>query len=154
MRVMAPTRPTQLHGRRIRLPARPATAAEARSQVRAAICAWDLPVDPDAAVLLTSELVTNAIMREAGASITVDISCSVDHLRVEVHDSSPSLPVLADPPGGAETGRGLVLVASLAADWGVYRTPDGKAVYFTLGFHRELAGGADGHLDGARPWRL
>ena len=32
----------------------------------------------------------------------------------------------------AETGRGLLLVTSLSADWGFYRTPGGKAVYFTL----------------------
>jgi hypothetical protein len=31
-----------------------------------------------------------------------------------------------------ETGRGLLLVDTLATDWGFYRTPGGKAVYFTL----------------------
>src|SRR5712675_2263632 len=64
MKATAPTRPTELQERRVRLAARPAAVAEARSQVRAAICAWDVPVDPDIAVLLASELVTNAVRHE------------------------------------------------------------------------------------------
>ena len=56
MNAMAPTRPTELHGCRVRLTAGPAAAAEARSQVRAAICAWAVPVDPSVALLLTSEM--------------------------------------------------------------------------------------------------
>ena len=65
MNVMAPTRPTELCGRRVRLTAGPAAAGEARRQVRAAISAWEIPVDPDVVALLTSELVTNAITHEA-----------------------------------------------------------------------------------------
>jgi hypothetical protein len=42
------------------------------------------------------------------------------------------MPVLVDSPADAETGRGLMLVATLSAEWGFYRTPAGKAVYFTL----------------------
>ena len=140
MNVMAPTRPTELHGYRVRLSTGPAAAAEARRQVRAAICAWDIPVDPDVAILLTSELVTNAIRHEAGGVITLAISCSFGQLRVAVHDTSRYLPVLADAPADAETGRGLMLVASLSAGWGVCRTPAGKAVYFTLAFQPDLAG--------------
>ena len=132
MNAMAPTRPTELQGRRVRLTTGPAAAAEARSQVRAAICVWDVPIDPDVAVLLTSELVTNAIRHETGWTVTLVITCSCDQLRVEVHDSSCFLPVLVDAPADAEAGRGLMLVATLSARWGCYRTPSGKAVYFTL----------------------
>jgi hypothetical protein len=42
--------------------------------------------------------------------------------------------VPVDRPPGAEAGRGLVLVASPSSSWGYYRTPKGKAVYFTLAF--------------------
>ncbi|MDQ2803013.1 MAG: ATP-binding protein, partial [Pseudomonadota bacterium] len=119
---------------RVRLAAEPAAAAEARSQVEAAICAWDVPVDPSVAVLLTSELVTNAIRHEAGGTITLAITLSCGQLRVEVHDTSCFFPVLADASADAETGRGLVLVDTLSAKWGCYRTPAGKAVYFTLAF--------------------
>jgi anti-sigma regulatory factor (Ser/Thr protein kinase) len=141
MNAMAPTRPTELHGCRVRLTTGPAAAAEARSQVQAAICAWDVPVDAGVAVLLTSELVTNAIRHEPGETVMLVIDCSRGQLRVDVHDTSCSLPVLADTPADAETGRGLMLVATLSADWGVYRTPAGKAVYFTLAFEPDLVEG-------------
>jgi anti-sigma regulatory factor (Ser/Thr protein kinase) len=134
MNAMAPTRPTERHGYCVRLTKGPAAAAEARSQVRAAICAWDVPVDPSVAVLLTSELVTNAIRHEPGDTVTLSITCSYGQLRVDVHDRSCSLPVRMDAPADAETGRGLMLVATLSAEWGVYRTLAGKAVYFTLAF--------------------
>ena len=139
MNAMAPTRPTQLHLHRVRLSTGPAAAAEARGQVRAAICAWDIPVDPGDAALLTSELVTNAIRHEVSATVILSISCSCDQLRVDVHDTSCALPVVSDAPSDAETGRGLLLVATLAAEWGFYRTPAGKAVYFTLAFESHLA---------------
>jgi anti-sigma regulatory factor (Ser/Thr protein kinase) len=134
MDTMAPIRPTALHPRRIPLKARPAAAAVARSEIRAAIYAWNVPVDPSAAILLTSELVTNAISHEAGDTVMLVISCDCDQLRVDVHDTSCSLPVPADASPDAEAGRGLMLVASLSAEWGYYRTPAGKAVYFTLAF--------------------
>ena len=154
MNAMAPTRPTELSDRRIRLATGPAAAGEARSQVRAAICSWDVPVDPDVAVLLTSELVTNAIMREASGTVTLAISCSCDQLCVEVHDTSCFMPVLLDAPAGAETGRGLMLVGALSDGWGAYRTPVGKAVYFTLtfqpGFGRGSGRGPQGCARGGR----
>ena len=60
MDTMAPLRPTLQRPRRISLTAGPAAAAEARSQIRAAICAWVVPVDSSVAVLLTSELTSFA----------------------------------------------------------------------------------------------
>lgn len=132
MRTIVPGRPTDLHAHRVRLTRGPAAAAEARSQVRAAICAWHAPVDEDAAILLTSELVTNAVKHAAGGAVTLGIRCTRGQLRIDVHDTSPSLPVLADAPADAEAGRGLALVDGLSADWGSYRTPAGKVVYFTL----------------------
>jgi anti-sigma regulatory factor (Ser/Thr protein kinase) len=143
MDTMAPTRPTVQRPpvqrpRCVSLPAGPAAAGEARSQVRAAICAWDIPVEESVAVLLTSELVTNAIRYEPGENIMVVITCACGQLRVDVHDTSWALPTPVDVPADAETGRGLMLVTSLSAEWGFYRTPAGKAVYFTLAFQADL----------------
>ena len=152
MNTMAPTRPTELHRRRVRLTAGPAAAAEARRQVQAAICAWDVPVDPGVAVLLTSELVTNAIGHEAGETVALAITCSCGQLRVDVHDTSCSMPVLVDAPADAETGRGLMLVASLSADWGFYLTPAGKAVYFTLAFAARPGRGRRPRPAAGSPW--
>jgi hypothetical protein len=134
MNTTAPTRPAALHRHSVLLPAGPAAAAEARGRVRAAICTWDVTVDVDVAILLTSELVTNAISQETGATVMLAITCSRHELRVDVHDTSRSLPVPVRAAVDAEAGRGLVLVDSLSDEWGWYHTPSGKAVYFRLGF--------------------
>ena len=155
MTPMAPTRPTRpaspplpvsQHQCRIPLLADLAAAAAARSVVRDAIRAWRVPVDADVAVLLTSELVTNAVTHgtpTAGTFVLVTIACDAACLRVEVHDGSGDLPVpdtglIGEAAAEAETGRGLLLVTSLSAEWGFYRTPAGKAVYFTLELQRDV----------------
>jgi hypothetical protein len=129
-----PIRPTALQKRCVSLTAGPTAPGIARGQVRATIAAWDVPVDTSIAILLTSELVTNAVMHEAGETINLVITCGYGQFGVDVHDTSCELPVPVDGPPDAETGRGLVLVASLSSSWGYYRTPKGKAVYFTLAF--------------------
>jgi len=147
MTPMAPTRPTRSaspplpvsqHHCRIPLRSNLTAAAAARTVVADAIRAWHIPVDPDVAVLLASELVTNAVTHGAPASATfilLTIASDAAGLRVAVHDGSADLPVLEnEDPAEAETGRGLLLVTSLSAEWGFYRTPAGKAVYFTLAF--------------------
>jgi anti-sigma regulatory factor (Ser/Thr protein kinase) len=144
MNTMAPIRPAVQRKRRVLLSAGPAAAAAARSRVRAAIYAWDVPVDTAAAVLLTSELVTNAIRHETGETIMLVISCARGQLRIDVHDTSCSVPMLVDGPTDAETGRGLMLVSSLSTEWGYYRTPAGKAVYFTLSLETGPDEGKDG----------
>ena len=139
MKAMAPIRPTELHQCRFRLLANPTAAAQARAKVREAIAAWDIEIDLEAAVLLTSELVTNAVMHDGGDVITLAISCCYCQLRVDVHDSSVDLPSPAcTAPLDAETGRGLMLVDTIADQWGYYRTTAGKAVYFTLTFSPAL----------------
>jgi anti-sigma regulatory factor (Ser/Thr protein kinase) len=149
MAPMAPTRPTRSaspplpvsqHQCRVPLIADLAAAAAARSVVEDAIRAWEVPVDADVAILLTSELVTNAVTHgapAAGRFVLLTVVCEAAGLRVDVHDGSGDLPVLDDAvldddSAEAETGRGLLLVTSLSAEWGFYRTPSGKAVYFTL----------------------
>jgi anti-sigma regulatory factor (Ser/Thr protein kinase) len=139
---MVLTRPTERHQHRARLNREPAAVAEARSEVRALICAWRVPVDPDIAVLLTSDLVTNAIMHGTGKTITLVIRCSRGQLRIDSYDTSRSLPM--DEPAVAETGHGLVLVAALSTEWGSFLTPAGKVAYFTLAFPSDLPPGRDG----------
>ena len=156
MEITTAIRPTrqQQHLRRISLAAGPAAAAEARTEVRAAVFAWDLPVDPSVAVLLTSELVTNAIRHEVTGIVMLAITCSCGQLRVDVHDTSRALPMLVDAPVDAETGRGLMLVTTLSAEWGFFRTPAGKAVYFTLTFQPDAAEDGGRGLQGVQAWGL
>ena len=144
MTTTAPPRPAERHGFRVPLATGPAAAGEARRRVRAAIRSWPVPVDLDVALLLTSELVTNAVRHEAGQAVMLVITCSSGRLRVDVHDTSRSLPAVADVPADAETGRGLLLVETLSDEWGFYRTPAGKAVYFTLVFGADQAPAAGG----------
>ncbi len=151
MNTLAPIRQDVERPLRLSLNAEPAAAAEARSHVRAAICAWGVPVDPYVAALLTSELVTNAIRHEAGDTVKLFISCSCGHLRVYVHDTSRTWPEPLNAAADAEAGRGLTLVASLSTDWGVYRTPNGKAVYFTLALDDDAGNHDDGDERDSRP---
>jgi len=143
MDTMVPIRSAVQRARRISLTAGPAAAAQARSLVQAAIRAWDVPVDPPTAALLTSELVTNAIRHEKGEIIMLVINCDCGQFRVDVHDTSRSEPVQEDACAYAETGRGLMLVSHLSTDWGYYPTLKGKAVYFTLAYEVDLDGGED-----------
>jgi anti-sigma regulatory factor (Ser/Thr protein kinase) len=145
-RPASPPLPVSQHQCRVPLMADLAAAAGARSVVQDAIRAWRVPVDADVAVLLTSELVTNAVTHgsaRAGTFVLLTIACDAAGLRVDVHDGSGDLPVLDEAPAEAETGRGLLLVTSLSAEWGFYRTPAGKAVYFTLEYPCDRRPAAD-----------
>jgi len=133
MDTRALTRPAGPRKLRITLTTEHAAKA-ARNEVRAAIRAWHVPVNPSVAVLLTSELVTNALRHEAGRAIELVVSCAYRQLQVDVYDTSPAMALQMDAPPGAETGGGLTLLASLSSSWGYYRTPTGKAGYFTLMF--------------------
>ena len=93
-----PLRPTVLQKRRVTLAAEPVSVGAARSQVKATIQAWEIPVDPSSAVLLTSELVTNAIRHEAGETVMLAISCACGQFRVDVHDTSCFLPIAVHGP--------------------------------------------------------
>lgn len=95
------------------------------------------------AVLLVSELVTNAYMAMTdygalcghGPGVSVEFSLRLfeDHLLIEVIDVSPKVPVLGSPCDGcAESGRGLGIVQSLSDDWGFFFHAGRKVVYAIL----------------------
>lgn len=136
MTMTAPIWVTAQHVRtlRIHLPAQPTSAAAARRHVKAVIDAWDLGIDAYIAALLTSELITNALMHALSEDETIqlEITSAANWILVCVHDSSRSEPVLMRTPPDAEDGRGLQLLANLSTDWGFRQTATGKAVYFTL----------------------
>jgi hypothetical protein len=138
MNTMAPARVAGLQARRARLTPGPTAVAQARRQVREAIWAWDVPVDADVAVLLTSDLVTHAIRHAMDQAVVLGIRCGGGRLRVDVHDAVPSLPGQADAPASAGPAPGLALVARLAHEWGCYQTPAGKVVYFALACRPEF----------------
>jgi len=138
MNATAPLGPAELHQRRVRLIREPAAAAQARIQARAVLVAWKVPVDPEVTVLLTSDLVTNAITHGAGRMVTVAFRCSAERLRVDVYDSSRMA-----SPEAADWGEdpGLALISRLADEWGAFRTPAGNAAYFSLSFKESFPPG-------------
>ena len=120
-----PALPTELRHRRVRLELGPAAAAHACGHVRAAIAAWSVPVNPAVAILLTSDLVINAVTNGAGETITLGIRWSSGQFRVEVHDASVTGDSWETADADADAERGLLLAAAMAADWGHYQNSCG-----------------------------
>jgi anti-sigma regulatory factor (Ser/Thr protein kinase) len=130
------TRPADA-GLRADLPAQPRSVCQARTAVRRALAAWGMAELTCDAELLVSELVTNAVEHADGPSIGFALRPEADAtgyaaLICEVSDSSPVRPLPQAPADGAERGRGLAIVAALAATSGVRASPDGKTAWFTL----------------------
>ena len=89
--------------------------------------------DGEVAVLLTSELVTNAILYGHGP-LELRAHTEGSALRIEVRDQEPaSPPVLRSDADLTEIGgRGLQLVDTLADRWGWSAEAEGKVVWFEL----------------------
>lgn len=107
----------------------PAGVRVARQATTEVITCWDVRAGvADDACLVVSELVTNALLH--GRSDTVlQLLRDGDRLRVQVLDQDTRLPVPVAPDPQSLTGRGLAIVASLAALWGTERTAAGKLVW-------------------------
>ncbi len=92
----------------------------------------DLPADvSDCAALLTSELVTNAVLH-AATPLCLTLHILPDRIRVDVADGNPTFPSVKDYGRDAATGRGLTLFDTLASEWGVQAVDGGKIVWFEL----------------------
>ncbi|WP_435124688.1 ATP-binding SpoIIE family protein phosphatase [Actinacidiphila sp. bgisy144] len=108
------------------------TAGRARRLVRQALTRWGLDDQVDAAELLVSEIVTNAV-RYAERPVTLRL-LRTDVLRCEVGDDAPLLPRMRHAAPEEEGGRGLYLVNRMAQRWGATRLGAGKVVWFELPF--------------------
>jgi anti-sigma regulatory factor (Ser/Thr protein kinase) len=84
----------------------------------------------DIVLVLTSELVTNAIRHGVGP-VSLQVVWDTSGVRVDVYDDSPQRPVLRGIDQDAPNGRGLLLVDALSDSWGVEPRGAGKAVWFT-----------------------
>ncbi len=80
----------------------------------------------DDVVLVTSEFVSNVILHTEDGGVV--LAWADDPLRVEVHDTDPTLPT---PPANADAagGRGLRIVDHVADEWGSYRDGNGKTLW-------------------------
>ncbi|MGW1275524.1 ATP-binding protein [Streptomyces tsukubensis] len=95
----------------------------------AALRLWKLDAVTDEALLVVSELVTNAVRHGTG-TIRLRVRRTGDLLRIEVTDQSPRAPQPREAGPLDESGRGMLIVAMLAAEWGV--SPDGTTTWCTL----------------------
>jgi anti-anti-sigma regulatory factor/anti-sigma regulatory factor (Ser/Thr protein kinase) len=112
-------------------------AAVARAHVRELLNYWQLAL-PDTtvverAVLVTNELVTNAVVH-AHTELRLRLELRGDWLHIAVRDNNPRLLRLVTVPDPeAEGGRGLWLIEQLARAWGVQPQSDGgRVVWCTL----------------------
>lgn len=95
----------------------PANASRARRFAAEELAAWGVP--QECVILVVSELVTNAILH-ARSEFEVGLFHLGEHVRIEVCDDNPRLPVFEGVTHeGAHSGRGLEMVQVLAERWGV-----------------------------------
>jgi two-component sensor histidine kinase len=111
---------------------RRAIAADLRSQ-------QVLPRTVEDVVLVASELVGNAVVHASasfGDDLDVSWNIGPDAVLVEVCDGSTELPRRRSTTDTETGGRGLTIVAALAADWGVRQTGSGKEVWARIPLRR------------------
>lgn len=103
----------------------------ARDFVADTLATWECNGVVDTAVLLTSELVTNAVLH-ARTEVTVTVSLDARRLRVEVWDGNAELPSMRPYDVDDATGRGLPMIGAYSAAWGAEPRPHGKVVWFEI----------------------
>ena len=116
---------------RAKLEAQPQSSAAARRFVDETLRRWNCGELFDVVALLTSELVTNAILH-AHSEIELSVSLKPDVVRIDVVDNSNAMPTPRHAADEDTSGRGLGLVEALATAWGVDERPGGKSVWFEL----------------------
>jgi hypothetical protein len=99
--------------------------------VRDVLAAWGAEHFEEPATLLTSELVTNAVLH-ARSRPELKLRLTDERLWVGVSDATPVSPVRKRYGPEAATGRGLMLVERMAAAWGTSVSEQGKVVWFEL----------------------
>lgn len=109
----------------------PRSAGQARRFVTATLEGWELAHLCEPTVLLTSEMVANAVLH-ARSPVTVRLRPRDHGVLVDVTDESPVPPRLRSFSPEAATGRGLRLLEGMAAEWGVERASVGKRVWFRV----------------------
>ena len=118
----------------LRLPAVRGTVPAARHYAREQLASWSVE-DTEAAELVTTELVTNAVGASMGkipGMVRLWLCCGIDGtVLIMVWDCAEQLPVRQEPGPATLGGRGLVIVEALSKDWGVYRpaAASGKVVW-------------------------
>ncbi|MFJ6379686.1 ATP-binding protein [Kitasatospora sp. NPDC092039] len=121
------------------LPYEPGSASRARQLVQAALTGWGLGDLVDDAVLVVSELVTNAAKTGCRLEMTLRIiRLTAASVRISVTDGCRVLPVRIEADDGDVSGRGVDLVHKLTrGQWGAVPEPFGKTVHADLRLGRK-----------------
>ncbi|CAM5593683.1 PAC domain-containing protein OS=Streptomyces aurantiogriseus OX=66870 GN=GCM10010251_55200 PE=4 SV=1 [Streptomyces aurantiogriseus] len=111
----------------------PEAARHARRFSRRTLRAWGVPADAmDAALLVITELVTNALVHTDGR-VRLDLTLVNHRLRIAVTDASPRSPVKPTSLSWEATGgRGILLVEAVSDAWGTVPVSGGKQVWSEL----------------------
>jgi hypothetical protein len=112
-------------------PCTDASIASVRGFLRAALHTWELDGFGKVTELLSDELVSN-VVRHVGSPMTVRALLQPFSIRIEVDDSSAEMPVLQHPDILEDHGRGVLLIDSLATQWGSEPRANGKTVWFEI----------------------
>ena len=111
-------------------------ARVARRIVESVLSGWGEEALVQVAVLLTSEVVTNAVLHASPYAADGRVGLVVDGdeglARVEVTDGFGGLPVAHGGRVGRASGRGIILLDLLATRWGVTPGGEGKTVWFEV----------------------
>ncbi|MGI4895830.1 MAG: ATP-binding protein [Janthinobacterium lividum] len=91
----------------------------------------------EAALLLSSEVITNAVVHGDGPVLVAVKRVNGASLRVEVSDDGGGMPLIGAQRDDAESGRGMAMVEMLSSRWGTELGvgPLGKTVWFELAVH-------------------
>ncbi|MFJ6906281.1 ATP-binding protein [Streptomyces griseoluteus] len=141
-------------GRRFRfeLAAHPGSPAQARRLARTRLAGWSVCADTcESAVLVVSELVTNAVVHTASSRVVCELADHDGLVRIAVRDEgcAPGEPHPAQQRPDEEHGRGLLLVAALCRAWGAQEYGPGLLVWAELdrGPAPDGRSGAPAHTD-------
>jgi anti-sigma regulatory factor (Ser/Thr protein kinase) len=123
---------------RLALAALPSAVPCARGHVRAVAHELGVAELADTAELLASELISNAVQASKRLRTRADlaivpvvrlwVTSDGRFLVLRVWDASDDMPVRQEAGPGDASGRGLMIIDALSADWGAYREPDGGKV--------------------------
>ncbi|MEV1155973.1 ATP-binding protein [Micromonospora chokoriensis] len=118
----------------LRLPADAQSPAAARRLVAGQCDAWGMQAVADRAMVIASELVSNAV-QHAGTDMDITVSDVAGSLRISVRDRDGETPDSATPTlprQVTEGGRGLPIIAALTTNWGFFPFGDGKTVWAAI----------------------
>jgi hypothetical protein len=109
------------------------TPRQARAFVATAVKAWGLTDLVERAELLTSEVVTNAIVHDH-SPVHLNVEARSSSVVVEVKETTAQtyVVVAGEEVADAKHGRGMVLVDALSDRWGWWEVDGGKVVWFAL----------------------